>query len=99
LSKFRDYLIGGDKSSHLLDKLLRILQPNGWVKEGGKQRTDSTDVLAEVRKLNRLEVVGETLRYSLEVVATDWLVPQVNENWFEPPRFPINPHLSSPTLT
>lgn len=86
LSEFRSRLIRGDKSSHLLDELLRIFKSNGWVKGGGKQRTDSTHVLAAVRKLHRLEVVGETLRHSLEILATvaaDWLVPQVDASWFE----------------
>jgi transposase len=86
LSEFRSRLIAGEQSAHLLDELLRHLQSHGWLKGGGKQRTDSTHVLAAVRKLNRLEMVGETLRQSLEQLAPlapDWLVAQVDESWFE----------------
>ena len=35
----------------------------------GKQRTDSTHILAVVRDLSRLEHLGETLRYALNAVA------------------------------
>ncbi|MEZ4680461.1 MAG: hypothetical protein R2932_40225 [Caldilineaceae bacterium] len=33
----------------------------------GKQRTDSTHVLAAVRSLNRYELLGETLRHALNI--------------------------------
>jgi len=33
----------------------------------GKQRTDSTHVLAAIRTLRRLECVGETMRHALNV--------------------------------
>ncbi len=35
----------------------------------GKQRTDSTHVLAAIRTIRRLECVGETLRHALNVLA------------------------------
>ena len=56
------------------------------LKARGKQRTDSTHVLGAVRLLNRLELVGETLRAALEEVATiapDWLKSWVPQPWFE----------------
>jgi hypothetical protein len=46
------------------------------LKARGRQRTDSTHVLASIRLLNRLECVGETLRQALNapaVAAPDWL--------------------------
>src|SRR5579885_1769546 len=52
----------------------------------GRQRTDSTAVLAAIRTLNRLECVGETLRHalnSLAVVAPDWLRPPLDPAWAE----------------
>lgn len=52
----------------------------------GKQRTDSTHILAAVRTLNRLEGIGETLRAalnSLATVAPDWLQAWVPPVWFE----------------
>ena len=51
------------------------------IKERGKQRTDSTHVLAAIRVLNRLEQVGTTLRQALNalaVVAPEWLPAQVS---------------------
>jgi transposase len=52
----------------------------------GRQRTDSTHVLAAIRDLNRLECVGETLRHTLNVlaeVAPEWLLAQIAPEWFE----------------
>ena len=45
----------GEAELLLLDALLRRLQEEGLVKARGRQRTDSTHVLAAVRGLNRLE--------------------------------------------
>ena len=42
-----------------LDALLERLVSEGLVKAGGKQRTDSTHVVAAVAALNRLELAGE----------------------------------------
>ena len=58
----------------------------GWIKKRGIQRTDSTHVLAAVRRLNRLELLGETLRAALNAVAEeepDWLQAWVPADWFE----------------
>ena len=49
--------------------LLERLKSEGLVKARGRQRTDSTHVLAAVRTLNRLERVGETLRAALNELA------------------------------
>ena len=53
LSEFRSRLIKGDAERLLLDTLLLNLRDQGLVKAGGRQRTDSTHVLAAVRGLNR----------------------------------------------
>ena len=53
---------------------------------GGKQRTDSTHVLAAIRKLNRVECVGETMRKTLNDIATvagEWLLEQITPDWFD----------------
>jgi len=53
---------------------------------GGKQRTDSTFVLAHVRGLSSLESVGESLRAALNEiaeVAPDWLLGVVSPDWFD----------------
>ena len=52
------------------------------MKARGRQRTDSTYVLAAVRAVNRLESVGETLN-ALASVAPDWLVQHANAEWLE----------------
>jgi transposase len=46
------------------------------LKTRGKRRTDSTHILANVRELNRIEFVSETLRAALNDLATaapEWL--------------------------
>jgi len=53
------------------------------LKSRGKQRTDSTHILASIRVLNRLELVGETLNHALNVlaeVAPNWLQQQITRN-------------------
>ena len=79
LSDFRARLVGGGAEQVLLDALLERCKAVGLVKARGKQRTDSTHVLAAVRALNRVECVGETLRHALDVlavVAPEWLRAQ-----------------------
>ena len=52
----------------------------------GRQRNDSTHVLAAVRKLNRIGLLAETLRAALEaitVAAPDWLRAAVHPDWHE----------------
>jgi len=61
-----------------LDALLAELAAEGLVKAGGKQRTDSTHVVAAVAALNRLELAGESVCAALEALAAaypDWLGP------------------------
>ncbi len=86
LSEFRERLVAGQAETLLLDVLLECCKQRGWLKAGGKQRTDSTHVLARVRSLSNLECVGETLRATLDdvaLVAPDWLASQINPDWFE----------------
>jgi transposase len=76
LSEFRARLTTGQAEQRLLDTLLVQLQELGLLKARGRQRTDSTPILAAVRTLNRLERVGETLRAALNALASvvpDWL--------------------------
>ena len=51
---------------------------------GGRQRTDSTHVLAAIRSLARLELAGESLRAALEAlaaVAPEWPATVINACW------------------
>lgn len=86
LSEFRDRLIAGQAEQLLLDSLLERLQELGLLKARGRQRTDSTHVLAAIRTLNRLSCVGETLRQALNALAAeapDWLRDHVPHDWFD----------------
>jgi len=86
LSAFRTRLVEQQEETLLLDRLLQVCKQHGWLKEGGKQPTDSTHVLARVRSLSNLESVGETLRAALDdlaSIAPDWLVKQISPDWFE----------------
>jgi transposase len=86
LSEFRSRLIEGDAERPLFDILLQRLRDHGLVKAKGRQRTDSTHVLAAVRGLNRLDRVGETVRAALNelaVVAPDWLQALAPPVWYE----------------
>jgi transposase len=86
LSAFRTRLVEASAETLLLDRLLEVCKHHGWLKEGGKQRTDSTHVLARVRSLSNLECVGETLRAALDdlaALAPGWLVTQITPDWFE----------------
>src|SRR4051794_11770422 len=76
LSEFRSRLVTGQAEQLLLDLLLDRLRDRDLLRSRGRQRTDSTHVLAAVRVLNRLERVGETLRAALNelaVLAPEWL--------------------------
>lgn len=86
LSEFRSRLLAGSAEERLLSTQLKLFQARGLVKAGGRQRTDSTHVVAVIRQLNRLELVGESLRYALNelaLVAPDWLVTVAQPEWYE----------------
>jgi transposase len=86
LHAFRERLLGGGAVQQLLDDLLVRCREEGLIKAKGRQRTDSTHVLAAVRQLNRLELVGETLRAALNalaVAAPQWLMQQAEQEWFD----------------
>jgi transposase len=67
LSEFRARLVEGNAEQRLLDLLLERCREGGWLKAGGRQRTDSTHVLAKIRALNRTLCVAQTMVYVLNV--------------------------------
>lgn len=84
LCEFRGRLLEGGSERLLFDHLLERLREMGLIKARGKQRTDSTRILASVRGLNRLELVGETVRHALDTLATvapEWLRGRVRPEW------------------
>jgi transposase len=86
LSDFRERLVSNGATELLLQPILDLSRERGWLKAGGKQRTDSTMVLARIRSLNSLESVGEGMRASLNAIASqdeEWLWARVNPEWFD----------------
>lgn len=84
LCEFRARLVAGGLEPILLDAMLTRYREHGLLKARGRQRTDSTHVLAAVRKLNRLENVGEVLRAGLNALAAaapDWLAQHAERSW------------------
>ena len=67
LVTFRDRLTDHKDGRLIFDSILQALHKNGLVKRRGKQRLDSTHILAAVARMGRLEVVRETIRLFLEV--------------------------------
>jgi transposase len=86
LCEFRSRLLEGSAEERLLHELLEACQARGLLKARGRQRTDATHVLASIRVLNRLELLGETLRAALNeiaAVAPDWLRTAAPRAWYE----------------
>ncbi len=86
LSEFRTRLLAGAAELLLFETMLTLFREQGLLKARGRQRTDSTHVLAAIQVLNRLECVGESLRHALNIlasVAPDWLCSWVPGSWFD----------------
>ena len=86
LTEFRARLVAGGAEHLLLDRMLERFKARGLVKARGKQRTDSTHVLAAVHDLHLLELVAETLRAALDDLAAavpDWVRGTAHPVWFE----------------
>lgn len=69
-----------------MEVLLERCKAVALVQARGRQRTDSTHVLAAVRALNRVQLVGETVRQALNALATvapQWLRPLLRPEWSE----------------
>ena len=84
LSEFRTRLLEHNAEHLLFDTLLAACRAHGLLKVHGRQRSDSTHVLAAVRALNRLELVTETMRHALNVLATvvpDWIRVHSQPEW------------------
>src|SRR5215813_10684020 len=65
LGEFRSRLLAGGAEELLLEKLWDRCQALGLLQARGRQRTDSTHVLARVRATHRLGCAIETLRHAL----------------------------------
>jgi transposase len=94
LSEFRQRLVTHEAGERLLNEMLAQFVQAGLLSSGGKQRTDSTYVVASVRALNRLELVGRTLQAALDAVAA--LTPEWLRAWAAPEWYT---HYSQPLTT
>lgn len=86
LCEFRARLVEHHSQQLLLETMLTLFQQKGWLKARGRQRTDSTHVLAKIRALNRMLCVWETMRAALNsfaVVAPDWLRAHSQPEWVD----------------
>lgn len=82
LNHFRQRLLEHEAEYLVFDKLLQQLVALGFVRQRGKQRTDSMSVLGLLAKLSRVELVWETLRVVLKAIpsaAPTWLEQNVPE--------------------
>ena len=86
LCEFRARLLAAGQEALLFERLLARCREAGLVRARGRQRTDSTAVLAAIRTLNRLELVDEALRHALHTLAAvvpDWLRAVCPAEWAE----------------
>jgi transposase len=84
LSEFRTRVVEHGLEAKVLDLLVARLVELGLLKARGKQRTDSTHVLAAVRQLNQIELVGESVRACVEALAAaapDWVKACLDAGW------------------
>src|SRR5215211_5868549 len=86
LCEFRGRLLEHGAGERLLGRILDAAREGGLLQARGRQRTDSTHVLAAVRDLNRVELLAETLRAALNAIAItapDWLQALASPDWYE----------------
>lgn len=86
LTDFRDRLMENQAESRLFELVLEHLSKKDFLKGKKKQRTDATHILASVRQLNRLELLGESMRVCLNRLAhlePVWLSNRMPQTWID----------------
>lgn len=86
LSEFRERLVETEAADYFLNLLLDHFKNLGLLKSWKQQRTDATHILGNLRMLNQVDLIGETLRASLNalaVAAPDWLRETAPAAWYE----------------
>src|SRR5579859_3327911 len=68
LCNFRKRLLLHGREGVVFERVVAYLRERGYVKAGGKQRTDSTHIVGQVIDLSRLEMVWETMRVALNAL-------------------------------
>jgi hypothetical protein len=70
LSNFRKRLVSEEQERLVFERVIDYLRDHGYVKAGGKQRTDSSRILGNVMRLSRLELIWETLRLAVSALVS-----------------------------
>lgn len=86
LVEFRQRLLAEGAERRLLETLLQRVAERGLLRKRGVQRTDATHVLAASAQVNRLELVGETLRAALDSLSAAvpaWVRAHAPAEWYE----------------
>jgi hypothetical protein len=86
LCEFRGRSLAGEATGRRLQRVLDAAREDGLLRSRGRQRTDRTHVLAAVRDLNRIELVAETLRATLNALAAaapGWIRTVALPEWQE----------------
>ena len=86
LSEFRARLASERAEQVLLTKMLEHFREAGLLKVKGYTRTDRAHLLASVRQLHKLEMVGETMRTALNglaAAAPGGLAERIKPEWAE----------------
>jgi transposase len=98
LSEFRTRLLVHQAEARIFDTVLDQLKERGFFKQRGTQRTDSTHVLAVVRSLNRLEMVGKTIPAPFRSPPTLHLARLFPQSgwWRRPPEYSARRQLAAP---
>jgi transposase len=84
LSEFRTRVLAGGVEEQFLNLMLTLFRERKLLKARGRQRTDSTHVLAAIRALSRLQCVHEAMRSvlnTLAVVAPGWVCKHGDPAW------------------
>lgn len=68
LCNFRKRLGAKGQERLVFERVVVYLREQGYLKSGGKQRTDSSRIIANVMRLSRLELIWETLRLTMSAL-------------------------------
>jgi transposase len=85
LHDFRQRLLPHNGAQLMLDTLLATCKTRGWIKVRGTQRTDSTYVVAAIRRLYYLECVQQAMHHALNQLseaAAEWVRAWVPLDWY-----------------
>jgi transposase len=87
LCNFRKRLLRYGQEQVAFERVVKYLRERGYIRAGGKQRTDSTHIVGAVMRLSRLELVWETLRLALGALVNadaPWTLKWLPRSFVEP---------------